>query len=86
MSIPGKYQRIQFLFFEGGSIKNGCIKGNNTTIVNDNPTIFDLDVTLKGSFTNDYLTPDMFGIDENDASPYLNKAIVIESFNIGKGI
>lgn len=72
------------LVFEGGSIKNGCIKGNNTTIVNDNPTIFDLDVTLKGSFTNDYLTPDMFGIDENDASPYLNKAIV-ESYNIGKG-
>lgn len=72
------------LVFEGGSIRNGCIKGNYTTIVNDNPTIFDLDISLKGSFTNDYLTPEMFGIDGNDASPYINKAL-LESNNIGKG-
>lgn len=72
------------LVFDGGSIKNGCIIGSNTTIVNNNPTIFGLDVTLKGSYTNDYLTPDMFGIDDNDSSQYINKAL-LESNNIGKG-
>ena len=72
------------LVFEGGSIRNGIIVGNNTTIVNNNHTIFSLDIFLKGSFTNDYLTPDMFGVDNADSGPYINKAIK-ESENIGKG-
>ena len=50
------------LIFDGGSIVNGGLIGNNSLFVeNDNRQIFNLDTYLCGTWVNDIFTPELFG-------------------------
>lgn len=68
------------LLFEGGSIKDGGIVGNNSVFVtNDtNKAIFNADTYLSGSWKNTVFTPELFGAagnGVNDDYVYLQKCL-----------
>ena len=80
------------LDFQGGSLSNGTIEGNNTSIRSFPNKIFDLSLFLNGTFTNEYIDIRWFGavsdLDyENkigtDVSPYIVKAIECTNKNNG---
>lgn len=49
------------LDFQGGNLSNGSIKGNSTLIESPIIKIFELDINLVGSFSNDNVYPEWFG-------------------------
>lgn len=53
------------IIFKGGIIKNGTIIGNNTMIIASDFNIF-INVTLQGTFKNEYLKADWFIINTNN--------------------
>ncbi len=64
------------LKFEGGSLHNGIIKGNNTRIIETKNKIFD-NIILRGSFDVPYLYYDNFGViadtEDNNNTDIINK-------------
>jgi hypothetical protein len=79
------------LKFEGGSIKNGNLVGNNTTIdAAPDAKIFNLNVALSGTFTNTESTPYWYGGDPSlaETSDYIQKCFddVFPNTYIPKGI
>lgn len=64
------------LFFNGGSLANGIIVGQDTTINSDLYAIFN-DVKLKGSFKNKCLNAEWFGLSTKafNNSPFLQNAL-----------
>lgn len=64
------------LDFQGGSIINGTIVGNNTTILAGLTTIFTT-IVLQGSFKNGEFESSWFGVDvtKSNNSPYLQSTI-----------
>lgn len=74
------------LKFEGGSLHNGIIKGNNTCIIETKNKIFD-NIILRDSFDVPYLYYDNFGViadtEDNDNADIINKTNdFIKSTNI----
>ena len=65
------------LKFEGGSLRNGTLTGNNTLIDARVERIFNTDVTIKGAWKISEAYPEWFGADPalEDNSAYINKAI-----------
>ena len=66
------------LKFEGGSINNGTIIGQNTKIEAGLTKIFNTDITLSGTWIADSLSPEHFGITGIDATQdtiYIQKAL-----------
>lgn len=74
------------LKFEGGSLRNGILKGNNTHIVESKAQLFD-SIILRGSFDVPFLYYDNFGViantEDNNNSDIINKTNdFIKSTNI----
>lgn len=74
------------LKFEGGCLKNGILKGNNTHIVESKAQLFD-SIILRGSFDVPFLYYDNFGViadtEDNNNSDIINKTNdFIKSTNI----
>ena len=74
------------LKFEGGSLHNGIIKGNNTRIIESKAQLFD-SIILRGSFDVPFLYYDNFGViadtEDNNNSDIINKSNdFIKSTNI----
>lgn len=66
------------LKFEGGSLSNGTIKGNITEIKASANQIFNLQLTLDGSFNNEFFLSEWYGAIGNsniDCSFAINKAL-----------
>lgn len=64
------------LFFNGGSLKNGNIVGDNTIIKSEVVKIFDIDITLSGTFKDTVSTPQMFGaVGTGDETDILQKVL-----------
>jgi hypothetical protein len=71
------------ILFNGGFIKNATLSGNRTAIVAGEFKIFDLTVTLGGTFFMPYICPQHFGavsnlsidVFENDIAPMMVKCI-----------
>ena len=58
---PASIGRNSVLSFQGGSIVNGVIRGNNTFIDAAPVKIFDVDICFEGSFKNTFLYTEWFG-------------------------
>ena len=80
------------LDFKGGSLNNGTIVGNNTYIKHTPYKIFDLNIKLDGSYTNEFVDIRWFGAISDldydnkigtDVSPYIEKAIEFTNKNNG---
>ena len=66
------------LKFCGGSLDNGTIKGNHTEIDAQISKIFGLQLTLDGSFSNEFIISEWYGAIGNsdyDCSFAINKAL-----------
>ena len=74
------------LKFEGGSLRNGIVKGSNTRIIESKAQLFD-SIILRGSFDVPFLYYDNFGViadaEDNNNSDIINKTNdFIKSTNI----
>lgn len=67
--LKGKTVHVGYnsiLLFEGGSLKNGVIEGNDTYIDAAPVKIFNKDISFKGTFKNQALYSEWFGVVGND--------------------
>ena len=60
------------LDFQGGSLNDGTLKGNNTLIKTESDNIFNLNINLIGTFENVNFYPEWFG-SQHDAALSINK-------------
>lgn len=67
------------LLFEGGSISNGTITGQNTEIKSSLQKLFSTDINLNGSWVTDYVYPEWFGLIYNSQSFGDNNRKAIQS-------
>ena len=68
------------LDFQGGSLRNGTLKGDYTCIKSALQKIFDLDITLNGKWSIDYIYPEWFGAlgyMRNDSTAFIQKSVYI---------
>lgn len=65
--------------FEGGSISNGTITGQNTEIKSSLQKLFSTDINLNGSWVTDYVYPEWFGLIYNSQSFGDNNRKAIQS-------
>lgn len=70
------------LEFDGGTLRNGTIVGNNTKIKAETTKIFDLSIDISGSFSINCIYPEWFGAlshGGNNATVYIQKSIFLSS-------
>ena len=63
------------LKFNGGSLSNGTLVGDDTCIEADVVKIFNSDIALDGTFAIPEIYPEWFGSNTQDESPYINLAL-----------
>lgn len=67
------------LKFEGGSLNNGTLTGNNTTIIADRIKIFNIDIQINGTWNIEEAYPEWYGAINNnkdiDSAPAFNAII-----------
>ena len=63
------------LEFDGGSLRNGHLVGNNTKIINNSDAFIFNNVEISGNIKNDYLVGDWFINDPEHADTGINNAV-----------
>lgn len=63
------------LKFNGGSLSNGTLVGDDTCIEADVVKIFNSNIALDGTFAIPEIYPEWFGSNTQDESPYINLAL-----------
>ena len=74
------------LKFNGGSLSNGTITGNDTVIDADLVKIFGDNLVFAGSFAAEEVYPEWFGTDSEDESPFINSAITACGYTTGRTV
>lgn len=71
--------RNSVLSFQGGSIVNGVIRGNNTFIDAAPVKIFDVDICFEGSFKNTFLYTEWFGAVGDDKTKAKDNTVALNA-------